>query len=72
MLVVTQLERCFLFRDGEQEIRLADPSPAFSKEAVLNFYAQAYPILNNARIEGPEIKDDTVQYRFVSTIGTKG
>ena len=72
MLTATRLKRSFLFKDKEQEITLADPSATFSKEAVLNFYAQTYPVLNNAKIEGPEIKDDTIQYRFVSTIGTKG
>ena len=72
MLVATQLIRKFSFKDKEQVISLADPSPKFSPETVLNFYAQTYPILNNATIEGPEIKDDAVQYTFVSTIGTKG
>jgi len=72
MLVATQLTRSFSFKDKEQEIKLADPSPSFSPEAVLNFYAQTYPVLTNAKIDGPEIRDDAVQYRFVSTIGTKG
>ena len=72
MLVANSLERIFIFPDNGQEIKLADPSPSFSPEAVLNFYAQTYPILTTAKIEGPEIKDDSVQYRFVSVIGTKG
>lgn len=72
MLAATQLERVFCFTDKEQDIRLADPSPTFSPEAVLNFYAQTYPVLTTAKIEGPEIRDDAIQYRFVSTIGTKG
>jgi PRTRC genetic system protein C len=72
MLVATTLERVFSFRDKEQDIKLADPSPSFSPEAVLNFYAQTYPILTTATIEGPVINDDAVQYKFVSQIGTKG
>jgi PRTRC genetic system protein C len=72
MLTATTLERSFSFFNKEQEIKLADPSATFSPEAVLNFYAQTYPILTTAKIEGPEIKDDQVQYRFISTIGTKG
>jgi PRTRC genetic system protein C len=72
MLVATQLIRKFSFMDKEQEITLDDPSDKFSPEAVLNFYAQTYPILTTAKIEGPEIRDDAVQYRFVTTIGTKG
>lgn len=72
MLTATSLERIFTFRDKETEIKLADPSPSFSPEAVLNFYAQTYPILTTASIEGPVINDDAVQYKFVSQIGTKG
>lgn len=72
MLVATTLERIFTFRDKEQNIKLADPSPSFSPEAVLNFYAQTYPILTTATIEGPVINDDALQYKFVSQIGTKG
>lgn len=72
MLTATTLERIFTFRDKEQDIKLADPSSSFSPEAVLNFYAQTYPILTTATIEGPIINDDAVQYKFVSQIGTKG
>lgn len=72
MLVAKQLERIFSFRYKEQDITLADPSPLFSPEAVLNFYAQTYPILTTATIEGPVINNDAVQYKFVSQIGTKG
>ena len=71
-MIATQLERIFSFKDKEQLIQLADPSAVFSPEAVLNFYAQTYPVLTTARIEGPEVKDDKIQYEFVSTIGTKG
>lgn len=72
MLLATQLERVFLFKDKEQEIILTDPEQAFSPEAVLNFYAYTYPILTTAKVSAPEIKDDTVQYRFESVMGTKG
>ena len=72
MLEITSLERHFSFKEKEQDIILADPSPRFNPEAVLNFYAQTYPILTTAKIEGPEIRDDKVWYRFVSTMGTKG
>ena len=72
MLIATTLERIFTFKDKEQDIKLADPSSSFSPEAVLNFYAQTYPILTTATIEGPLIKDDALQYKFVSQIGTKG
>lgn len=72
MLVATHLDRVFLLKEKGSEIRLADPEPKWSVEAVLNFYANTYPILTTAKIVGPAIQDDTVQYRFESVMGTKG
>ena len=72
MIVTTKLERIFLFKQNGQDIRLSDPSPAFSPEQVLNFYSGTYPILTTARIEAPEIVKDKWEFRFSTTIGTKG
>jgi PRTRC genetic system protein C len=68
----TLLPRTFVHKENGQTIRLDDPEKKFSPEAVLNYYANIYPLLNNATITGPEFVDDTVQYEFVSTIGKKG
>ena len=72
MLLATQLERVFILKDKEQEIRLTDPEPRWSVEAVMNFYANMYPILTTAKIAAPQIKDDAVEYKFESIMGTKG
>lgn len=72
MLVANALDRVFYFKDNNQDIKLADPDDSLSPEAVLNFYSNTYPLLVTAKIEGPRIKDDEVQYKFVSTMGTKG
>ncbi|WP_431609241.1 PRTRC system protein C [Chryseobacterium sp. 'Rf worker isolate 10'] len=72
MLLATQLERAFIFIEKGQEIKLTDPEPQWSVQAVLNFYSNTYPILTTAKVSAPVIKDDTVQYRFESVIGTKG
>lgn len=72
MMTVTSLPRVFIHTENNEEIKLADPSEKLSIEAVLNFYAGTYPILTTAKIEGPQIADDEIIYRFVSTIGTKG
>ncbi|MBN8880547.1 MAG: PRTRC system protein C [Sphingobacteriales bacterium] len=61
MLLATQLERIFLFEDKGQEIRLTDPEPQWSVQAVLNFYSNTYPILTTAKISAPAIREDTVQ-----------
>ncbi len=72
MLQTTQLNRVFILKQDGQETKLSDPSEKLSPEAVLNFYSGNYPILTTAKITGPEIKEDEMQYRFETTIGTKG
>ncbi|WP_269225688.1 PRTRC system protein C [Flavobacterium eburneipallidum] len=72
MLLTTQLDRVFILIDKGQEIKLTDPEPKWSVQAVLNFYSNTYPMLTTAKISAPLIKEDTVQYRFESAIGTKG
>lgn len=72
MLLATHLERVFILKDKGQDIKLTDPEPRWSVEAVLNFYANTYPILTTAKISAPTIKDDAVEYRFESVMGTKG
>lgn len=72
MLITNQLPRVFLFDNEGQEVKLSDPDNKMTTESALNFYSQTYPLLTTAKIEGPEIVDDTVQYKFVSTLGTKG
>lgn len=72
MLQTTPLTRIFIHRENQTEVRLTDPGEAFSPEAVLNFYSGTYPILTTAKIIGPDIRNDEIQYRFESTMGTKG
>ena len=72
MLIAKQLDRVFLLKENGTDIRLTDPEPSWSLEAVMNFYANTYPILTTAKISAPRIEDDTVQYRFESVMGTKG
>jgi PRTRC genetic system protein C len=72
MLLATQLPRIFRFDNKGNEVELPDPEPNFSPESVLNFFAGTYPILTTAKIEGPEIVNDCIEYKFVTTLGTKG
>ncbi len=72
MLIAKQLDRIFLLKENGTDIRLTDPEPSWSVEAVMNFYANTYPILSTAKISTPRIEDDTVQYRFESVMGIKG
>lgn len=52
--------------------KLADPSPAFSLQQVRDFYANTYPEIVNAEIEGPELQGDLQVYTFRRAVGTKG
>jgi PRTRC genetic system protein C len=72
MLLVTQLERVFILKDKGQDIRLTDPEPRWSVEAVLNFYANTYPILTTAKVSTPIIRDDRIEYKLENVMGTKG
>ena len=72
MLLATPLERVFILTDKGNDIRLTDPEPRWSVQAVLNFFANTYPILTTAKVSAPQIKDDAVEYRFESVMGTKG
>lgn len=72
MLTSSILPRVFIFKDKEQEIRLSDPSGNYTPEQVMNFYSGTYPILTTAKVEGPEIRGDQIEYTFITTLGTKG
>ena len=53
-------------------IRLPDPNPAMTLEQVREIYAPAYAELTTAAIEGPEVTDGKMIYRFVRAVGAKG
>lgn len=71
-LIVTGMKRTFTFRKGSETVRLADPNPADTPDAVMNYYSNIYPELTTATVHGPTIRDDEAVYEFKTTIGTKG
>ena len=54
------------------KIPLTDPDPKLSIEEVRTFYANIYPEITTAEIEGPEQKDNKLVYTFRRAVGTKG
>ncbi|MBS1527954.1 MAG: PRTRC system protein C [Bacteroidetes bacterium] len=66
------LPRVFIHKENGQEIRLTDPDSNLSPEDVCDSYSALYAILATAKIVGPEFKNDTAEYQFVTTLGTKG
>lgn len=72
MLTSNTLPRVFLYDQQGSKLELSDPSATMQPEAVLNLYAQTYPELTTAKIEGPEIRNDRVEYTFQAMLGTKG
>lgn len=71
-LVVNGIERSFTFKKGSETIKLSDPNPAESPEAVMSYYSNLYPELTTATVHGPQIREDKAVYEFKTTIGTKG
>lgn len=71
-LVVNGMQRSFTFKKGSETIKLSDPNPAESPEAVMSYYSNIYPELTTATVHGPEIREDKAVYEFKTTIGTKG
>lgn len=69
---VNKLQRIFLHKVSGQDIRLTDPNENFTIADVQHFYSGTYPVLTNAKITGPEIINGEAQYRFETTMGTKG
>ena len=65
---IEQAVRVFKYNGME----LQDPGVAQSVEEVREFYANLYPELNNAEIEGPEHKAGKIIYEFRKAVGTKG
>ena len=72
MLLALELARVFILMDKGLKIVLDDPEPRWSVDAVMNFYANSYPILTTSKVSAPVIRDDTVEYVFESIMGTKG
>lgn len=72
MLVTNELSRIFLYDLNGVQLELSDPSKTMTPESVLNLYAQTYPELTTAKIEGPLILNDRVEYTFQAMLGTKG
>jgi len=52
--------------------KLPDPNPEMSLEQVREIYSPAYPELTTAAIEGPEVTNEILVYRFVRAVGAKG
>lgn len=58
--------------NGSVKNSLPDPDPSMTPDDVMNYYANIYPQLTTATVHGPVINDDTAEYEFKTTIGTKG
>lgn len=53
-------------------VKLADPSPKFTLQQVRDFYANTYPEIVNAEIEGPDLQGQIQVFTFRRAVGTKG
>lgn len=65
---IEQLEREFSYNG----VRLADPLPSMPLTQVRDFYANVYPEIVSADIEGPKHVGNKTIYTFRRAVGTKG
>ena len=65
---IEQLEREFSYNG----VRLADPLPSMPLIQVRDFYANVYPEIVSADIEGPKQVGNKTIYTFRRAVGTKG
>jgi PRTRC genetic system protein C len=65
---IQTLEREFNYNG----VKLPDPNPHMSVEEVKEMYSAQYPELLTAAIEGPEMIDGKMMFKFVRAVGSKG
>lgn len=71
-LAVTHLKRKFVIKEKGNDVELSDPNKNLSPEEVLKHYTPMYPILTNARVDGPKIEGSNAIYTLEASVGTKG
>lgn len=69
---ITDLPRVFHFKRENRDINLPDPNTAWKPEDVMMFYANDYPELINAKMQGPMVEGEKILYKFDHQPGTKG
>lgn len=65
---ITELTREFNYNG----VKLADPTSTFTLVQVRDFYANVYPEIISADIEGPKQVGSKAVYTFRRAVGTKG
>lgn len=68
MATVSEAKRKFKYG----QLVLEDPDQSMTPEQVKEFYSNAYAELTQSVIEGPEYKEDSIEYNFRKAVGTKG
>lgn len=68
MANVTEVKRVFKYNSLE----LKDPDVNMTPEEAMAFYSSVYPELTQGVVEGPEVKDEVMEFTFRKAVGTKG
>ena len=53
-------------------LRLADPDIRLTPEQVRDFYSSSYPEVTTASIEGPEVVDGVLNFKFTRVLEIRG
>jgi PRTRC genetic system protein C len=65
---VKVLPRRFMYNN----LALEDIDSNAAPDEIMLAYSEHYPELTEGHVEGPEITDDAMVYKFVTRLGTKG
>lgn len=65
---VSEAKRFFFFNS----VSLPDPGIEFTVDEVRDVYSAQYPDISTALIDGPDISESGVTYKFIRNVGTKG
>ena len=69
MAIETQkLPRVFKFKERE----LTEPNEDYTVQQCIDFYANIYPEINNAKVTGPKIQGDSLVYTLGEVLGQHG
>lgn len=71
-LKVSGMKRVFLMTSLGKKITLDDLNPQAKPETIKALYADQYPELATATVNGPVMRTERIEYEFTEKVGTKG
>lgn len=71
-LTITSVPKTITFERNGKTIELDYPNQDMTPEEVIKHHSGMYPALNNAKLEGPVMKNNQAQYKATTKAGKLG